>query len=499
MIIIDGQAKPNLVEWVVENTRDIERVEKELQDAKTLLGFDIKVIGVQEVWEEPTGSFEYGDAILVGTDGGPYVFHIYTRSDEGPYWLDFGEIGIMGPEGPKGDKGDPGDPGTSTRWYVGSNAPSGPDIKEGDCWLRNSDCNVYIYEDGRWMARANIRGLQGIQGPEGKQGPKGIPGEVGPEGPRGAPAPIVNILGMLDSEEQLPDPAEVDPNSGFLITEAGTTYLFIIINGVWSNSGRWGGGSSVYVDGAFVETFDADNYGKIRNAGVTYQRIPCIAGTVNLDGKKPNEVSQWLTPDFTLGAVHSLSGNQVLATYTTRTMTRSISDGTNNSRHLWTSSPVNEFHCANKKYVDQKIAEKHGDELIKPIFMLAADIAEVPTMRIPLGIQSATTPTMITLKVVDVMGYMAMNNSYSSLYGMSQDPGVITVHNTGQELSAGTYCNWHMLAVNGQNDLLSGVAYIDYVDDDTIGIKFGIDPTFPFGELYVQYVSPHSSSWYFGA
>ena len=479
MIIIDGQAKPNLVEWVVENTRDIERVEKELQDAKTLLGFDIKVLGVQEVWEEPTGSFEYGDAILVGPDGGPYVFHIYTRSDEGPYWLDFGEIGIMGPEGPKGDKGDPGAPGTSTRWYVGSNAPSGPDLKEGDCWLRNSDSNVYIYEDGRWMASANIRGLQGIQGPEGKQGPRGIPGEVGPVGPRGAPAPIVEILGMLDSAEQLPDPAEVDPNAGFLITEAGTTYLFIIINGVWSNSGRWGGGTSVYSGDEFVETFDADTkrdiltgdgYVKLYAVNANNQQTSYILGT------SPNSMQNTRIPQY-----WQKSG----------TGTSSVSGV------LITGNPTAAYHAANKQYVDNRIAEAHGDELIKPLFMVGTDdISQVPTMRIPLGLQSYRTPTVITLPIVDAMGYLYMNNSYDSLFGIGNDPGVIAIHNTGQELTAGTYCGWHIVAVNGQNDLLNGTAYIDYVDDDVIGIKFSIDPNFPFGEMYVQYVSPHSSSWY---
>lgn len=497
MIIIDGQAKPNLVEWVVENTRDIERVEKELQDAKTLLGFDIKVIGVQEVWEEPTGSFEYGDAILVGPDGGPYVFHIYTRSDEGPYWLDFGEIGIMGPEGPKGDKGDPGAPGASTRWYVGSNAPSGPDLKEGDCWLRSSDSNVYIYEGERWMARANIRGLQGIQGVRGPQGPKGIPGEQGPVGPRGAPAPIVEILGMLDSAEQLPEPGSVDPNAGFLITDAGATYLYIIVNGIWSNSGRWGGGTSVYVNDAFVETFDADNYGRINNKDATYQRIPCIAGTADPYGRNTNQVSQWLTPDFTLGSVSTLGTNQVLATYTSRTGTRNIGDTASNSRHLWTSTPTKDFHCVNKKYVDEKIAAAHegGFQPHARIFAVNTENAdEPPQYTVYAGLVADTWDFhgFINFPVESLVIYNS--GTYTPMAG----PYTLFIERTDSDYIEGVGSPIQWGITNGNVTHISGDGYAtqsEYEGENQI-IKLKLRVTTGADEAYIQITQYPGTSGY---
>lgn len=482
MIYIDGVGKPNLVEWVVENARDIERVEKELQDAKTLLGFDIKVIGVQEEWVEPTGIFEYGDAILVGPEGGPYVFHIYTRSDDGPFWLNFGEIGIQGPQGPQGVPGETGAPGESTRWYVGSSAPTGPDIKEGDCWLRNSDCNVYIYEEGRWMARANIRGLQGIEGPEGKQGKQGIQGPQGPAGPAGSPSPVVNILGVLDSINQLPDISDVPENAGYLIQFEGTNRLYIVINGVWTNSGTWGGGSSVYADNEYQEYFNAD----------TKRDVITGAGTVRAYVVEANGTQS----SRTIGTSSGTMTNTNIAQYWSKGSTASVP--TMPSGVLITGIPNMDFHAANKKYVDDKIAEKHGNDLIKPLFMVAVDVVEAPTMNIPRGLMSALdSPTTITLKLVDVIGYSSMLGGYSSLYGIGADPGVLTIHNTGQPLEVGTYCGWHMLAVNGNSDLISGTAYIESLSDSTIGIKFSIDPNFPFSELYLQYILQHDSPWYF--
>lgn len=494
MIIIDGVAKPNLVEWVVNNAREIERLEKELQAAKTLLGFDIRVIDVQEEWVEPTGTFEYGDTILVGPEGGPYVFHIYTRSDDGPYWLNFGRIGLVGPEGPKGDKGDPGEPGTNTRWYVGSNAPGGPDIKDGDCWLRNTDCNVYIYEDGRWIARANIRGLQGIQGPEGKQGKQGIQGPAGPQGPAGSPSPVVNILGVVDSVNQLPDISEVPENAGYLIQFEGTNRLYIVINGVWTNSGTWGGGSSIYEDNEFIEAFNADTKLSVQNYP-TYGVIPIVTNTGTVSG---GGGIGYMYLDYSLGVGPSgIGGATVVPTYYASNTT--VGESRVKNRHLLTGTPTQSAHAANKKYVDDKIAEKHGDELIKPLFMVAvSDVTQAPTMRIPRGLfGSLDAPTQIILRIVDAYAYSSMLGGYSSLYGMGQDPETISLHNTGQPLDAGTYCGWYLNKVNGLDNMITGTAYIDYVEDDAIGIKFSIDPTFPFSEMYLSYVAPHPSTWYF--
>ena len=69
-----------------------------------LLG--IKVIGAIDALPIPAGTYEYGDAYMVGTEP-PYDMYIYTRPDgavhtEG-YWFPIGKFPMPGPQGPKGD------------------------------------------------------------------------------------------------------------------------------------------------------------------------------------------------------------------------------------------------------------------------------------------------------------------------------------------------------------------------------------------------------------
>ena len=68
-----------------------------------LLG--IKVIGHIDALPIPEGTYEYGDAYMVGTKT-PYDMYIYTRPDgnvhtEG-YWFPIGKFPMPGPAGPKG-------------------------------------------------------------------------------------------------------------------------------------------------------------------------------------------------------------------------------------------------------------------------------------------------------------------------------------------------------------------------------------------------------------
>ena len=69
-----------------------------------LLG--IKVVGHIDALPIPEGTYEYGDAYMVGTET-PYDMYIYTRPDgavhtEG-YWFPVGKFPMPGPQGPKGD------------------------------------------------------------------------------------------------------------------------------------------------------------------------------------------------------------------------------------------------------------------------------------------------------------------------------------------------------------------------------------------------------------
>lgn len=69
-----------------------------------LLG--IKVIGHIDALPIPEGTYEYGDAYMVGTET-PYNMYVYSRPDgtvhtEG-YWFPIGKFPMPGPKGPKGD------------------------------------------------------------------------------------------------------------------------------------------------------------------------------------------------------------------------------------------------------------------------------------------------------------------------------------------------------------------------------------------------------------
>lgn len=69
-----------------------------------LLG--IKVIGHIDALPIPEGTYEYGDAYMVGTET-PYDMYVYSRPDgevhtEG-YWFPVGKFPMPGPQGPKGD------------------------------------------------------------------------------------------------------------------------------------------------------------------------------------------------------------------------------------------------------------------------------------------------------------------------------------------------------------------------------------------------------------
>lgn len=53
-----------------------------------------------------------------------------------------------------------------------------------------------------------IQGFQGVQGVQGEVGPQGIQGEIGPEGPQGVQGPIgegIQLSGVVDTVEDLPE------------------------------------------------------------------------------------------------------------------------------------------------------------------------------------------------------------------------------------------------------------------------------------------------------
>ena len=344
-----GEIERNLQEQVYANMQNDIALAKEIQALKTLVGFDIKVIGVQETWEEPSGSYNFGDTILVGPEGGPYNFYIYTRysaNAENGYWLNYGPISVVGPEGPEGPAGPQGPKGESTKWYAGDGVPTG-EIVVGDMWLQSSTGAVYRYENGSWVYKASIKGNVGNTGPMGPVGPTGATGPMGPAGPRGYTT-ITNIIGTLPEGSIISDtynPATQEANATVLMPVSGVQHAWVVIDGSWRDVGPYSGGSSVYSGGQFVQSFDADTkLDKLPGSGEdrAYVRNTAGANIGRLIGTSAAAINQSgaLAQYF---AANTAAGDSVITS------------------RLMCGIPTKPYQAANKKYVDDQIAAAHSE------------------------------------------------------------------------------------------------------------------------------------------
>lgn len=331
----NGDILRNLEEQVRKNKEDIQH---HYEIERVIADWGIRIIGQLETWEVPTGSFEYGDAYAVGPDGGPFVFYIYTRGNP-DYWFDYGAISIVGPAGPQGPAGvgERGERGS--KWYIGPNAPSGPDIKANDIWLRISndgrtDGFVYIYQNNTWALATSIIGPQGIQGETGPAGPRGPQGPQGIQGPRGYTT-ITRIIGSLPEGSIIADtynPAEQPENATVLMPVNGENHAWVIIDGVWTDAGPYSGGSAVYANGEYQQTFDADT--KLdKNTGVTGYNQVYVKGT---------------------------NGSQLMVNMDSNPIANAMPRYTSQAT-LRTGIPINNMDCATKAYVDGSIAEAHSE------------------------------------------------------------------------------------------------------------------------------------------
>lgn len=273
MITYDNKQYRNLEEQVLKNKEDIHYL---LNEGGTLNEFGLKVVGevatAAELPDPATYTGEYGDAFVVGT-ATPFEFYIFTRAFSGeptPFWFNIGEFPLAGPQGPAGPAGPQGPTGQGSRWLVGEAADPNQigesGFKQYDMYLSATNGSVWQFmEEGpqpQWYQVTNITGPagpQGIRGPQGPQGERGIQGQQGPVGPAGDP---FTIAGTLTSSSQLPAPESVSRATAYLVTEDNVNYLYVITgeegNLMWQNNGSFGGGSSVYQNGQFVQRFNVD-------------------------------------------------------------------------------------------------------------------------------------------------------------------------------------------------------------------------------------------------
>lgn len=351
MIVRDGIEYRNLVEQVQKNKEDIAR---HYEIDRVLADWGIKVIGRLDTWEIPTGSFEYGDAYAVGPEGGPFDFYIYTRGTP-DYWLNYGPISIVGPQGPQGEPGQRGEQGKSSKWYVGQNEPTG-NIQPNDMWLKvnnNGTTNgfVYTYQNNAWALTTSILGPQGPRGQQGATGPQGPTGAQGPQGPAGNPSPVIDIIAELPEGSVISDtydPANVPSNSGVLMPVSGVNHLWIIINGMWTDSGSWGqGGTKVYENGVEKTEVNLNNYVKFPGSSNSVDRV------LGLTKNTTNTLKMFNVAD---PSTNNTMVNDNITRY------GASNDGTQQpGGYLVCHNPANSWHAATKQYVDNAISAAHGE------------------------------------------------------------------------------------------------------------------------------------------
>lgn len=323
----------NLTEQVLKNKEDILH---HFQRDEVLADFGIHIIGqVQTPEELPASAANYGDAYAVGTQS-PFNYYIWTRANNlSPvdYWFAFGEIAIAGPQGPVGPQGIPGRDGKTNKWYyfTGDYLPAGEN--NGDLAIDDRG-NIYrlVNPTSDWAYVMNIKGPQGAQGPKGDTGPRGAQGPTGPKGEQGDVGGFINIAGIVENEYALPDPDLIDNLTvAYLVGSVSPYNLYIQVGSTsataqWFNAGPLNVATMVTSGGIFLNTFDADTkVNKVWETGLTrvYGILPDGLQTVFNVSYTPNE--------------------GYIAQYGTQ-------------GKLYTNTPTEASHCANKAYVDSKVS-----------------------------------------------------------------------------------------------------------------------------------------------
>ena len=316
-----------------------------------LVQWGIRVVGQVQTEQELPQDYEgeYGDAIAVGTKA-PYSFYIWTRpSIEGnpAYWFPFGEISIVGPQGPKGDPGVKGATGESTKWLVGATVPTNTNYNISDMYLNQRTGDVYQLlstNDGgkRWLSICNIKGAQGNQGLQGPRGEQGEQGEQGPKGETGDVGGFINIWGTLTSTDQLPNPTTLgNLTVAYLVFHAGNAGddpndhydLYIQVGATsaeanWFNAGPFNAATLVTVNGVGQNVWNADTKVDKNTSG---------GNKVYVSSRNVDKMISYT--DSAVGA------------------TIPIRSGQGNFK---VNAPTHESECANKKYVDDKVASAGG-------------------------------------------------------------------------------------------------------------------------------------------
>lgn len=266
MITIDKVTYRNLQEQVQKNKEDIaawQNVEF------TLNNFGIKVLGkVDSVFDIPIGTYEFGDAYLVGlTD--PYDLYIYTRNNEAAdsgSFVNVGPLNVIGQEGPQGPAGQNGVDGYAPVVRYGNGLPIAESTdKDGYLYIDQQTSRLYTFQNNMWNYVVNMQGAKGDKGEQGIQGATGT---------------TLSIVARLASPDLLPTnfaSGAIPKNSAYLVDVQGANHLYIILGNqsdystwYWADAGDFNLGSVLYKDSVFQQYANiTDSYDSNTGAVVT--------------------------------------------------------------------------------------------------------------------------------------------------------------------------------------------------------------------------------------
>ena len=278
MITIDKVTYRNLQEQVQKNKSDIAAF---TNIQFTLNNMGITVLGkVPTEADIPTGTYDYGNAYLVGLTE-PYDIYIFTRDDANGSFVNMGPLAIVGPEGPAGPAGQQGENGErGSKIFTGQVSPASlttTDYIEGDVYIRLTSENsyngdVYQYKNLTWTKVGNIEGPKGDQGIQGNSPyiensywyingvntnvkAEGVNGKDGKDGKDGI---VFNILGELVNATLLPDPSTKNEYDAYLVGNNTDGYvLYVVIDGAWKKI-AFSTGTQVLDGGTPVTTYEVN-------------------------------------------------------------------------------------------------------------------------------------------------------------------------------------------------------------------------------------------------
>ena len=506
-----GDIERNLQEQVAENKR---LILQHYNTTRTLELLDVRVIGTMETWEEPTGTFEYGDAFFVGTEA-PYSLYIYTRADglhPNPYWLAIEDLIVQGPEGkpltwddltPEQKASLKGETGTSTRWYsypTGNYGYTPSLLKDGDQRLEVGTGNVYQWETDQWVFKGSIKGKDGVGISTTKINADGqllisytngtqvnlgkVVGSAGRDGKDGKDGitTVVNIIGELPAGSIISNtfnPETVEPNSGVIMPVDGTNHIFIVVDGIWTDAGPFSGGSSVYAGGQFQNTFDADT---------------------KLDKKGSSDL-----PQSGRGAVYGLTntGEQILykiglgGSFNQNTDKEGI-PVYDASGYLYSRQPgINEAissRVATCGWVNQKILNAHSNTETFHLGVFGTqtdDVSGLPQYNIPIAPFGDSSNIQMKCDLI----YYDGNAYYNVPIPLYIDFSFAPATNNDGTLSF----SWTIIqATNSGATMCQGTGIATTKTDTTLeNAYFQINDNDPFSEVYITIHCPHDTSWYF--